>query len=133
MALFKKKKSVAPEEIDLESIDRESKYKIFSEKGDKIIKVVLTLWALFQLYASISNKVPLQILRYARLGLAITWHCARAAGLLARCWSADRDHCLLLLCLRYGRQLSARLFAAPRFLAQAHHHAPVHHYRGRDR
>lgn len=72
MALFKKKKPVAPEEIDLESIDRESKYKIFSEKGDKIIKVVLTLWALFQLYASISNKVPLQILRYAHLGLAIT-------------------------------------------------------------
>ena len=72
MALFKKKKPVAPEEIDLESIDRESKYKIFSEKGDKIIKVVLTLWALFQLYASISNKVPLQILRDAHLGLAIT-------------------------------------------------------------
>ena len=72
MALFKKKKPVAPQEIDLESIDRESKYKIFSEKGDKIIKVVLTLWALFQLYASISNKVPLQILRYAHLGLAIT-------------------------------------------------------------
>ena len=47
MALFKKKKPVAPEEIDLESIDRESKYKIFSERGDKIIKVVLTLWALF--------------------------------------------------------------------------------------
>ena len=72
MALFKKKKPVAPEEIDLDSIDRESKYKIFSERGDKVIKVVLTLWALFQLYASISNKVPLQILRYTHLGLAIT-------------------------------------------------------------
>lgn len=72
MALFKKKKAVTPEEIDLDSIDRESKYKIFSERGDKIIKVVLTLWALFQLYASISNKVPLQILRYTHLGLAIS-------------------------------------------------------------
>ena len=30
MALFKKKKKVDPEEIDLSALDRESKYKIFS-------------------------------------------------------------------------------------------------------
>ena len=70
MSLFKKKAAV-PEEVDLSSIDRESKYKIFSDKGEKLLTVVLTIFALFQLYASISNKVPLQILRYAHLGFAI--------------------------------------------------------------
>jgi len=68
--LFKKKK-IPPEEIKLDEIDRESKYKIFSPRGDKILTVVLTIFALFQLYASISNKVPLQILRYTHLGFAI--------------------------------------------------------------
>jgi TRAP transporter 4TM/12TM fusion protein len=71
MALFKKKK-VNPEEIDLTAIDRESKFKIFDKTGDTIITVILTLWALFQLYASLFNRVPLQILRYTHLGLAIS-------------------------------------------------------------
>ena len=72
MALFKKKEQVPPEEIDLSAIDRESKYKQFSPQGERIIQIVLTFWALFQLYASISNKVPLQILRYTHLGFAIS-------------------------------------------------------------
>ena len=63
MSLFKKKVQEVPEDIKLDEIDRESKYKIFSEKGEKALTVVLTIFALFQLYASISNKVPLQILR----------------------------------------------------------------------
>ena len=71
MALFKKKQT-PPEDIKLDEIDRESKYKIFSPRGEMIIKVILTCWALFQLYASISNKVPLQILRYTHLGMAIS-------------------------------------------------------------
>lgn len=71
MSLFKKKKTEIPEEIDLTAIDRESKYKIFSPKAETVIKIFLTAWALFQLYASISNKVPLQILRYTHLGCAI--------------------------------------------------------------
>ncbi len=71
MSLFKKKK-VNPEEIDLTAIDRESKFKIFDKTGDTIITVILTLWALFQLYASLFNRVPLQILRYTHLGLAIS-------------------------------------------------------------
>ena len=72
MTLFKKAKGqTPPEEIDLSAIDRESKYKIFSPKGEKAIQIILTIWALFQLYASISNKVPLQILRYTHLGCAI--------------------------------------------------------------
>ena len=70
MALFKKN-SVPAEEIDLSAIDRESKYKIFSPKGDRALQIVLTIFALFQLYASISNKVPLQILRYTHLGFAV--------------------------------------------------------------
>ena len=56
----------------LDEIDRESKYKIFSDKGNLFIGIILTAWALFQLYASLSNKVPLQILRYTHLGLAIS-------------------------------------------------------------
>ena len=56
----------------LDELDRESKYKIFSGKGNIFITVILTAWALFQLYASLSNKVPLQILRYTHLGLAIS-------------------------------------------------------------
>ena len=71
MGLFKRK-TVPDEEIKLDEIDRESKYKLFSPTGDKIIMVILTAWAFFQLYASISNKVPLQILRYTHLGLAIS-------------------------------------------------------------
>ena len=71
MGLFKRK-TVPDEEIKLDEIDRESKYKLFSPTGDRIIMAVLTAWAVFQLYASISNKVPLQILRYTHLGLAIS-------------------------------------------------------------
>ena len=70
MGLFGKKNR-EPEEIRLDEIDRESKYKIFSPTGDKILTAVLTCFTLFQLYASISNKVPLQILRYTHLGFAI--------------------------------------------------------------
>ena len=71
MGLFKRN-NVPAEEVKLDEIDRESKYKLFSPTGDKILMVILTAWALFQLYASISNKVPLQILRYTHLGLAIS-------------------------------------------------------------
>lgn len=59
-------------EVDLSEIDRESKYKIFSARGDRALKIIFTIWALFQLYASISNSVPLQILRYTHLGAAIS-------------------------------------------------------------
>ena len=71
MGFFGNKKK-APEEIDLTAIDRESKYKIFSPRGEMILTVFLTIFTLFQLYASISNKVPLQILRYTHLGFAIS-------------------------------------------------------------
>ncbi len=76
MGLFKKNLQTPPEDIDLSAIDRESKYKIFPEKGERLLNVVLTIFALFQLYASISNKVPLQILRYTHLGFAVclAWH-----------------------------------------------------------
>ncbi len=60
------------ERTKLEELDRESKYKIFSNKVNFCITVILTAWALFQLYASLSNKVPLQILRYTHLGMAIS-------------------------------------------------------------
>ena len=59
-------------ENKLEELDRESKYKIFSGRINIFITLILTAWAIFQLYASLSNKVPLQILRYTHLGLAIS-------------------------------------------------------------
>lgn len=71
MELFKGRKKPESVEVDLSAIDRESKYKIFSPQGEKILQIFLTVFALFQLYASISNKVPLQILRYTHLGFAI--------------------------------------------------------------
>ena len=46
----------------LEELDRESKYKIFTGKTNIFITLILTAWAVFQLYASLSNKVPLQTL-----------------------------------------------------------------------
>ena len=55
MSLFKKKVQELPEDIKLDEIDRESKYKIFSEKGEKLLTVVLTIFALLKLYASIYN------------------------------------------------------------------------------
>ena len=66
-----KKFTAVPENVDLDELDRESKYKIFPAWGEKLLTVVLTIFALFQLYASISNKVPLQILRYTHLGFAV--------------------------------------------------------------
>lgn len=65
-------KDQTTDQTKLEEIDRESKYKIFSDRGNFVITIILTAWALFQLYASLSNKVPLQILRYTHLGLAIS-------------------------------------------------------------
>ena len=56
----------------LDELDRESKFKIFSNRTNILITIILTAWAIFQLYASLSNKVPLQILRYTHLGLAIS-------------------------------------------------------------
>jgi TRAP transporter 4TM/12TM fusion protein len=70
MALFKKQENAEP--IDLGAIDRESKYKHFPKGRALAIEIILTCWALFQLYASISNKVPLQILRYTHLGCAVS-------------------------------------------------------------
>ena len=56
MGLFKR--NTVPEEVKLDEIDRESKYKLFSPLGDKIIMAVLTAWAIFQLYASIAVYPP---------------------------------------------------------------------------
>ncbi|NCB66002.1 MAG: TRAP transporter permease [Bacilli bacterium] len=72
MSYLKKQNQTITEDIDLESIDRESRYKKFSPKGDAALTVYLYLFSVFQLYASISNMVPQQILRYTHLAFAIT-------------------------------------------------------------
>jgi len=72
ISYLKKQNQTITEDIDLESIDRESRYKKFSPKGDAALTVYLYLFSVFQLYASISNMVPQQILRYTHLAFAIT-------------------------------------------------------------
>lgn len=65
------KEAATPAEIDLESIDRESRFKNYTGTPEKLLQVVFWCFSLFQLYASITNKVPTQILRYTHLGFVI--------------------------------------------------------------
>lgn len=69
--LSRKRLSEVPQDVDLTEIDRESKYRNFGGIQNKILTVVLAVFSLFQLYASISGMVPQQILRYVHLGFAI--------------------------------------------------------------
>ncbi len=73
MKLFSTKRlTEVPEDVDLASIDRESKYRNFTGWKAHGITAILTMFSLFQLYASISNMVPQQILRYVHLGFAVS-------------------------------------------------------------
>lgn len=72
ISYLKKQNQTITEDIDLESIDRESRYKKFSPRRESALTVYLYMFSIFQLYASISNMVPQQILRYTHLAFAIT-------------------------------------------------------------
>ena len=61
-----------PENVDLSELERDSRYRIFSGGMQTFLTIVLTAFALFQLYASLSGRLPQQILRYVHLGFAIS-------------------------------------------------------------
>ncbi|MDR3284623.1 MAG: TRAP transporter permease [Treponema sp.] len=70
--IFAKYNRTITEDIDLSAIDRESKYKNFIGRQDTALTVMLVIFSCFQLYASITNRFPQQIVRYTHLGFAIS-------------------------------------------------------------
>ena len=73
MSLFnRKKRSEIPTDIDLSELERDSRYRTFSGGMNVFITAVLVLFAAFQLYASLSGRLPQQILRYGHLGFAVS-------------------------------------------------------------
>lgn len=70
--LSRKKLNEVPRDVDLSELERDSRYRIFSGGMKVFLTVVLTCFALFQLYASLSGRLPQQILRYGHLGFAIS-------------------------------------------------------------
>ena len=70
--IFAKYNRTITEDIDLTSIDRESKFKNFVGNQKILLTAILSVFACFQLYASITNSFPQQIVRYSHLGFAIS-------------------------------------------------------------
>ncbi|WP_462363316.1 TRAP transporter permease, partial [Pyramidobacter porci] len=70
--MSRKKLNEVPRDVDLSELERDSRYRIFSGGMKVFLTVVLTCFALFQLYASLSGRLPQQILRYGHLGFAIS-------------------------------------------------------------
>lgn len=70
--LSRKKLNEVPQDVDLSELERDSRYRVFSGGMKIFLTVVLTCFALFQLYASLSGRLPQQILRYGHLGFAIS-------------------------------------------------------------
>lgn len=70
--LSRKKLNEVPRDVDLSELERDSRYRVFSGGMKVFLTVVLTCFALFQLYASLSGRLPQQILRYGHLGFAIS-------------------------------------------------------------
>ena len=70
--LFRKKAAEVPGDVDLKELERDSRYRTFDGAAKTALTAVLTLFALFQLYASLSGRLPQQILRYGHLGFAIS-------------------------------------------------------------
>ncbi|WOL39440.1 MULTISPECIES: TRAP transporter permease [unclassified Pyramidobacter] len=70
--MSRKKLNEVPQNVDLSELERDSRYRIFSGGMKVFLTVVLTCFALFQLYASLSGRLPQQILRYGHLGFAIS-------------------------------------------------------------
>lgn len=68
---FFKNRDTVLENVDLSEIDRESKFKHFRGRQEILLTILLTAFSCFQLYASITNRFPQQIVRYSHLGFAI--------------------------------------------------------------
>lgn len=72
MKLFSKYNRTITEDIDLNSIDRESKFKNFTGIQKTLLTILLTSFSAFQLFSSITNSLPQQIVRYGHIGFAIS-------------------------------------------------------------
>ena len=58
MSLFNREKlNAIPVDVDLSELERDSRYRIFSGGVNVLITVVLVLFAVFQLYASLSGRL----------------------------------------------------------------------------
>ncbi len=68
--MFKHKK-INPDEIDLSTLDKESAVRIFTGWQHIFLIAMLASFTAFQLYASITNRVPQQQVRYIHLSFAI--------------------------------------------------------------
>ncbi len=67
----REKLNAVPVDVDLSELERDSRYRVFSGGVNVFVTVVLVLFAVFQLYASLSGRLPQQILRYGHLGFAV--------------------------------------------------------------
>ena len=73
MSLFDRKKlNEIPRDVDLSELERDSRYRIFSGRMQGFITAVLVAFAAFQLYASLTGRLPQQILRYGHFGFAVS-------------------------------------------------------------
>ena len=68
----REKLNAVPVDVDLSELERDSRYRIFSGGMNVLVTAVLVLFAVFQLYASLSGRLPQQILRYGHLGFAVS-------------------------------------------------------------
>ena len=67
----REKLNEVPTDVDLSELERDSRYRVFSGGMSVFVTAVLVLFAVFQLYASLSGRLPQQILRYGHLGFAV--------------------------------------------------------------
>jgi TRAP transporter 4TM/12TM fusion protein len=70
LGLFNRK-STEPVEIDLALIDRESAYRRYTGWKGQLTTILLFCFTTFQLFASITGRIPQQQVRYTHLGFAI--------------------------------------------------------------
>ncbi len=71
MALLKKKKTSTIEDIDLSKLDKETNVRHLIGLPHILTTIYLVSFTLFQLYASITGTIPVQVLRMTHLGFAI--------------------------------------------------------------
>jgi len=57
----REKLNEVPTDVDLSELERDSRYRVFSGGMSVFVTAVLVLFAVFQLYASLSGRLPQQI------------------------------------------------------------------------
>ena len=61
-----------PDDIDISKLDKENAFRNYTGWKNILTLAVLACFTTFQLYASLSNRIPQQQLRYIHIGFAIT-------------------------------------------------------------